>query len=531
MTAGGTASLFVAEDYLYRAQFGLKVGREPFSEALGKALDWWARGDQAVSITSAWWGYALYGIERVGLASGFKHLGAHDWYRELAAQVIKRQAPDGSWGKMYDNAYALLFLARGRHPILMNKLRFDRAGVIGEQQGYWANRPRDASNLARFAGKRLERPLNWQVQGIDRPWQDWLDAPAVSLASHTTPFITDAQCDKLRSYIEAGGLLYLNADGEETAEFDAFARHLCRRLFPRYALRDMPPNHALYGVMYKVDPRPPLKYVTNGVRALVVYSPRDIAQHWQVRDEKKQEAAFQLGTNLFLYAAGKRELRNRLDSPHITAPDGPPPLGTVRVARVQYGANWDPEPGAWRRFANWFVRQTGVGLQVQPVELKELRPGAAQVAHLTGTGTFKPSDAEVAALKTFVEAGGVLFVDACGASAEFTKSAKAALARAFPGEAPQTPSTRHPLLRTGQPGMDDLRKARLRPYAKEKVSRSPGGLQVLQTGKGHVVITPIDVTSGLLGTQTWGIYGYEPKYAHSIVKNVIFWTLDGQPSR
>ena len=50
--------------------------------------------------------------------------------------------------ELTETAYCLLFLARGRHPILMNKLRFD---------GFWANRPRDVANLARFASKELER--------------------------------------------------------------------------------------------------------------------------------------------------------------------------------------------------------------------------------------------------------------------------------------------------------------------------------------------------------------------------------------
>jgi hypothetical protein len=52
--------------------------------------------------------------------------------------------------------------------------------------------------------------------------------------------------------------------------------------------------------------------------------------------------------------------------------------------------------------------------------------------------------------------------------------------------------------------------------------------QLLSAGKGHVILLPLDVTSGLLGTGTWGIAGYEPGYAQALMKNIIFWTADGQ---
>ena len=114
MTAAGTASLFVAEDYLYHARFGIRVGREPFSPPLQRALDWWEREADFESPTTAWWGYTLYGIERVGLASGFKYFGKHDWYRELAGADRRRgSTTDGTWGDVVDTAYALLFLAAG----------------------------------------------------------------------------------------------------------------------------------------------------------------------------------------------------------------------------------------------------------------------------------------------------------------------------------------------------------------------------------------------------------------------------------
>ena len=50
-------------------------------------------------------------------------------HRELAAEVVRRQRENGSWGDdLVDTSYAVLFLSRGRHPIFANKLRFGDPG-------------------------------------------------------------------------------------------------------------------------------------------------------------------------------------------------------------------------------------------------------------------------------------------------------------------------------------------------------------------------------------------------------------------
>ena len=80
------------------------------------------------------------------------------------------QREDGGWGDIVDTSYALLLLARGRHPILMNKLR-RKGGRPAKCPATGANRPRDAANLARYAGRNLERPLNWQVVRSTVDWR------------------------------------------------------------------------------------------------------------------------------------------------------------------------------------------------------------------------------------------------------------------------------------------------------------------------------------------------------------------------
>ena len=523
MTSAGIASLFVTHDWLDAPKYARAVGRDPFPPALQRGLEWFETGDNAVQTNSEYWGYNLYGIERVGLASGLKYFGRHDWYRHLAAEVVAKQASDGSWGDVVDTSFALLFLSRGRHPVMMNKVRFN---------GYWANRPRDVANLARFAARQLERELNWQVVPL-RPakeWTDWLDSPILYLASHKAPALLDSDYDNLRQFVAAGGLLYTQADGDDP-EFTKWAAELAATLFPKYEMKDLPSDHPIYNLVYKLeqDDRPALKGVSNGARLLMVHSPTDISRSWQTRDTRGRKGAFQLGINLFLYAAGKRDLRNRLESTFVSDP-GKPLNGSVSLVRLEYGGNWNPEPDAWGRFARWFQRQTGTGLNVSSTRVASLQPGPA-IAALTGTARYDFTQEEVATVKNFVESGGVLLADECGGTGPFSLSVDDMLSKAFPQSkmAPLDPAT-HPLFRGGAPasGLDDLTKPKYRQFSVPGRYDEAAPILGFRAGKGHVLFTSIDITSGLLGTRTWGIAGLHPDYAAPFVKNLIFWTVDGQ---
>jgi hypothetical protein len=527
MACAGLASLLVAHDYLDPAKFTGQVGRDPFSPALRKGLEWLESADNCIDldpgIPSPYrdLGYNLYGVERVGLASGFKYFGAHDWYRELARQVMAAQLPDGSWAgdPRIDTSYMLLFLARGRHPIMMNKLRFS---------GYWANRPHDVANLSRFASHEIERPLNWQVVPLEHDWIDWTDSPILYLASHKPVLsLDDSDVKKIRQFVLAGGLLFTQADGD-SPEFDRFAHALAHRIFPEYEMADVPSSHPIYSVMEPVKPFVPLKMVSNGVRILMLHSPADISKNWERRDTKMGERYFSLGLNLFVYAAGKQDFHNRLDNIYV-APVSLEPVQHVKIARLQYAGAWDPEPYAWTRFANVFHRRTGYALDVTPTAIRDLQPGTTPLAHLTGVYDYTFTPADVESLRNYVAAGGMLLIDPCGGPGGFERSVRDdLLARAFPGAQPQVVAPTDPLLAPIAQGMQDLSKPKFRRSAIETLGPHAGNLMELRYGRGHVVFTSLDLTSGLLGTNTWGIIGYAPDYAQSLVQNIILWTLDGQ---
>jgi hypothetical protein len=533
MTLAGIASLFVSQDYLDAQARNRPVGQPPLSPALVKSLTWLEHGDNSVIDSQSFdeqdWTYTLYGMERVGLASGLKYFGSHDWYREEATRAIDAQKSDGSWtspsGNLVGTSYSLLFLARGRHPIIMNKLRFD---------GAWANRPRDAANLARFAARELERPLNWQVVSLNRDWHEWNDSRILYLASHTAPKLTDPDRDKLRQYVQNGGMLLLQNDGEGQA-FDIFAEDLGKNLFPQYDWIDLPADHPLNSVSYRLAAPPvPIKILTNGSRILMMRWPQDVSIHWQLRQERDQRWAFELGVNLVLYSAGKSELRNRLDSEDIPPPALPAAPQSLCVARLRYDGNWDPEPQAWPTAAREFRRQTGLGLTIQPTPAEDLVSANPPLAHLTGTARWKPTNAQIDSIKKYVEGGGVLLIDPCGGRTdqEFLQSVEQdLLARAFPDSELAAVDPNHPLLTVSADGMANVASPAVRDYVRSLVDAPDHHPQMFKAGKGHVIVLPLDLTSGLLGADAWGIAGYTPAYARTLLKNIVLWTWDGSKDR
>lgn len=525
MTTGGVASLLAAHDFTDAIVHGGQVGRDPYSEAMARGLNWLKGGVRALDGQAGRQrrlGYDLFGVQRVGLDSGFKHIGPVDWYRDLAVRALPLQGPTGAWGRdaasadaLIETSYFVLSLSRGRHPVMMAKLRFD---------GYWCNRARDAANLSRYAWRQIGRPVNWQLVAIHSDVGQWLDAPILSIASHEPLRFGDEEIAKLRQYVEAGGTLFTHADAD-SVEFTKSVVELARKLFPRYELKDVPADHELFALNGPVQPPIGLKHVSNGSRILLVHSPTDIAVYWQTRADAQRPNAFRLGLNLYLYATGKGPLANRLDGPFIPAPANPP-ARRLPVARVKHHGNWDPEPFAFERLSRWRQAQCGEALDVRAVELKDLAAEPARLSHVTGNTKLRFMDSQCEALRAYVEAGGTVLIDVCGGGNGaangngFAASAADLLQRAFPGAALEPVPADHILLKGALPTF--------RPYAAGKVAPAATALYRLRHGQGQVLFTPLDITTGLLGTGTWGICGYDPDFCLDFMNNLLTWAASAR---
>jgi hypothetical protein len=382
MTAAGVATLFITQDYLHSME-GLDCHGNITNPAIDKGMAWMAAHfDDALG--SGWNPYTLYGVERIGVAGGYKYFGTRDWFKEGADWFMRTQNADGSWGAGgwlagYNNrnipatCFAMFFLTRGRAPVAFNKARYEVVAGTKHEEARWNQRPRDIAKITTWVEKQTERNLNWHVVSLESTSADQLqDAPILYLAGDRKLDLSPEDEAKLKQYVEDGGLILGNPDGNNKAFIDSF-RALGAKLFPAYEMRPLPPDHPIYqreqfrsSDIHKKDT---ILGLSNGVRELMLIPTYDWGKSWQ-GDAFSKEDSFRLAANLYLYSIGRSAFHN--GESQIVRPDPAIKAAkTLKMARLDYSGNADPEPGGWRRVAAVLHNSSQLDLDVQTVKLGE----------------------------------------------------------------------------------------------------------------------------------------------------------------
>jgi len=602
MTAAGVATLYLTQALLgsYSECHG-----NPQDPHIDKGLSWLGSNfDATFDVSRETSGghleqYALFAISRVGAASGLRYFGTVDWYQRGADFLVATQQPNGTWisGPPGGTPLGLLFLAYGSSPVVVNKLRYSKPAEAGKTPiEQWNQRPQDLLNFVDWMGRRLETRLNWQVVDLASPAQAMHDGPILAICGARALSLSDEERATLRRFVEDGGMIVGNADCDSEKFSKSFVE-LGAQLFPAYGFRELPATHPIYtSEQYPASKfRRPVHVqgLSNGVRELMLLPSADLSRAFQHRNEKTAPNSYELFDDIVLYAMDTSGLERKGNSYFVTENPAAPIQRTIKLARLRYDGNWDPEPGGCRRLAVILHNNQKIALQVESVKLGDgslitpsapvqtvARPSDAEIrqmavkrippadvtaalasdplkldamvkakiqdiqaelaaadaaraaasanfklAHLTGTAQLKLTDAQRQELKTFVEAGGTLIIDAAGGSTEFAASVEQMLRDTFGADASEIESPLSPDCPIYQLPGRIVGEIQYRQFARSRLSniRMPQLRGIKIGGRLAVIYSREDLSAGLVGEPVDGVTGYSPASATELMTNVILY--------
>ncbi len=577
MTCAGIASLIITADKV-RESDAETVGNRiqccrrgaVKDDRLDRALQWLGRN---FSVTrnpggpgQGWLLYYLYGVERVGRLTARRFIGKHDWYRIGSEYLVSKQdnlsgffkgAGHAENNPVIGTSLALLFLSKGRRPVLMAKLQ---RGAADD----WNQHRSDVDNLARYVESRWELDLTWQVTNLRMAEvDDLLQSPVLYFCGNRSPLPRTAGgrrdlARKLRDYLDRGGFLFAEGYCGGTG-FDEGFRELVRLIFPEpeYRLQLLEPEHPIWRAEEKIpaDQLRPLWGIEFGCRTSVVYAPRNppgdprpsLSCLWELarggRERKytpvvqrQIDAALALGTNILAYATN-RELKGKEQSFRTRADrqlSDPFERGKLYIAKLRHGGGCNAAPRALINLLDTAGRELKVRTRPK-VELLALTDEALFDYHLVfmhGRNAFRLTDSERRQLKTYVERGGMLMADSICASSAFTASFRREMALTFPRQEIQPIAADDPLLTPTYGGYDlkTVERRDPRPRGggplKATVRRVAPQLEGIRLGdRWGVIFSPYDISCALEKHDSLECRGYTREDAARIALNVLLYSL------
>jgi hypothetical protein len=547
MTCAGISSLIITGLRRYEGQESLdgetirNCGKGGINLSLQRGIDWisghfhvdqnFRGGDYKF--------YYLYGLERAGRLTGLRFFGDRDWYREGAEELVHAQErvlgfwQSGGGPEQYPlvaTSFALLFLAKGRSPVVINKFRYG-AGAD------WNNDPDDVRNLVDHVSRDWKHLLTWQtVDPKTASTEDLLQAPIAFFNGHRAPVLDDDGVRAVRDFIEQGGFLFAEACCGEP-EFDRGFRALMMRVFPesnqsppQYALRSLTEDHPVWRARFPLSPDVhPLWGIEHGCRTVVIYSPTDLSCFWNQAEAQPTNPAviraLRVGQNVVDYATGRELPEVKLSKREVhNFKAETPKRGALRIAKLRHAGDWDVAPLSVPNLMVTLRDKLGYDVVLNHRELLASDPAIINypLIYVHGRAAMSFDEEDLARLRRHLEpGGGTLFADAACGSPAFDAAFRRFVATLLPDNA-LVPIPADDELYTEKVAYD---------LSDVQYSRAAGGgkgrpqLEGVRLG-GHwaIIYSPYDIGCALERQQGLDCKGYTHESALRIAANIVIYS-------
>ncbi|MFA4986812.1 MAG: DUF4159 domain-containing protein, partial [Candidatus Brocadiia bacterium] len=517
MTAAGVASLWLAQEAIDGKKH--HCADRIVDIAFENGVKWLDSKFDPNSSIGGWDSYMLYSVERAGILTAKRYFGGFDWYRGGASVIVSRLVP----GDPSEVAFSLLFLAKGRTPLMVQKL---------ERRGNdWDNDHYDLENLTQYISKELGKPVTWQLARMRVNAEDLLEAPVLFISGLKDIDLSPPERSILREYIYNGGTV-LAVACSDSDQFDRSFRKLMSEMFPDSPLMPLPKDHEIYDFEFDIPPdnRPTIFGLSDGCSTNVLYIPKgSYSCKWTTADPAG--SSFELGTNILRFLVGDRRLKNRVDpvefSSLATMSDRPdrPQRGAVVVGQIRHGGQWKPHRLDVPHLMAKIRDEAGVtvGVAPEPVELSTTDLYTYPILFETGHFGFDFDKKACERLAEFLQRGGTLFAEACCGRVEFDASFRKFIA----GVLPDKPLQKIPLTASLMTCGYDIRQVAYRPMvAKLYPDLVSPDLEGIQIGSRYCVIySKYSIACGLDSHPCPLCRGYAPDDCFKIAVNIFLYAL------
>ncbi len=585
MTCAGIASLIVTSGVL--GSGGALVrgdridcfqpNRGEAAEQIQKGLAWLGR-HFSVSQNPAFGGYLyyyLYALERVGRMTNHRFIADHDWYREGADKLLQLQDDiDGGWRNISEpdivaTSFALLFLSKGRRPVLMSKMQFGEGN-------FWNVHPNDANNLTLYAEKQWKQEMTWQMVDLDRATPDHLlQSPVLYFSGNRSPLQADdaktaRTAAKLRQYIDQGGFIMAESQSNDKTGpqgFDSGFRELMKLVFPEpgYELQLLERSHPIWAAEVRIDPEMvrPIEGINFGCRTSVVYVPPftnantkqaepSLSCLWEVAPvflrersypapvQKQIDAGLGIGMNILAYAT-ERELKFKDEIAEAASQQSVETgqrRGKVFLSFLDPGGAMNPAPHAASNLLLALEAGHGVSVETKTDTITGLEEDMYEhpILFMHGRSEFSLSPEQRENLRNHLLRGGFLFVNAICSSAEFSNSFQKEVRAIFPDSSMEAIPIDDPLFQDIYGGYNISAQKTLEMRMPERapgrplVSRSqhvaPRLFGIRHNDRLILVFSPDDVSCALEKASSMECRGYTNASAIQLATNVLLYALE-----
>ena len=500
--------------------------------------------------------YYLYGLERAGRLSGRRFFGDHDWYREGAERLIEiQQEHVGAWkgsshGAEADpviaTSFALLFLAKGKRPILISKYKHGAGND-------WDRHNKGVHFLTREVEKLWKQDMNWQtVDASVATTNDLLSSPVLFISGQNGIRLAQQQKSRLREYVEQGGFIFAEAcdgDGCDGTAFDRQFRALMSEVFPDANLEALPVDHPVWYSQKPIKPNPerPLLGIRACCRTSVIYCPRNLSCLWALRQpsrfatyppavQNEIQSVIDLGVNVLTYATN-RELKEKLDRPQIVTGEDADRRSrdALSIPKLAHGGGADDASAAWPNILQVFEDQLELRVDTKNFLISADDPenlARYPLLFMHGRRGFQFTDAERENLKQFFDNGGFLFADAICASEPFANAFRREMELIFPDGRLQPIPADHPMFSRTYRGFDLSSVTLTTPFragdgqVNVRREQAPPQLEGIEVdGRFIVVFSPYDISCAMENAVSTECKGYPKQDAARIAVNVLLYAV------